>query len=90
MNGTVNLGFTIYAADFMHPYWFCCVSNYKNDLSSEMLCPCPYSTKQAWRLRELVEGAAGEARPLAASSMFLGLFPLVFSKVSRTSEQQLY
>lgn len=41
MNGIMNLGFTIYVADFMHPCWFCHVSNYKNDLSPESLCLCP-------------------------------------------------
>lgn len=41
MNGTMNSGFTIYVADFMHPCLFCHVFNYKHDLSSEMHGQCP-------------------------------------------------
>lgn len=49
-------------AGFIHPCWLCYTSSYENDLSSEMLCLCPYLTKEAWRLRELVAGEAGEHR----------------------------
>lgn len=51
--GVVNLGFTIYVADHC---WFCHVSSYKKDLSSEMLCLHSHWTKEAWRLRESEAG----------------------------------